>query len=162
MIQGAAVALLVGGVQATALGAIPPGIRLATEKAVTIAGVRQQIHEHLDASERARGTVLCVAIDPGGAPQSPSRDVMARLADEPSLRRAAECDPRPKGAVEAMTLRPAIIVTAGPMERISGDEVWVTVRYFRSARLSAVRKYRVVLEPEGWVSLGPILLDGPA
>ena len=28
------------------------------------------------------------------------------------MRRAAECDPRPTGAVEAMTLRPAIIVTA--------------------------------------------------
>ena len=39
---------------------------------------------------------------------------MARLADEPSLRRAAECDPRPRGAVEAMTLRPAIIVKTSP------------------------------------------------
>jgi hypothetical protein len=25
-----------------------------------------------------------------------------------------------------------------------------------------LRRYRVVLEHEGWVSLGPILLDGPA
>jgi hypothetical protein len=61
-----------------------------------------------------------------------------------------------------MTLRPAIIVTAGPMEWIAADEVWVSVRYFRSARVSALRKYRVVLDHDGWVSLGPILLDGPA
>ena len=160
MVHGAAVALLIG-VQATAPGAVPPGATRATESAVTVAVVRQQIQEHLDASARARGTVLCVAIDPGGAPQSVGREVMTRLADEPALRRASECDARPKGAVEAMTLRPAIIVTAGPMQWISADEVWVTVRYFRSAQLSAIRKYRVVLEREGWVSLGPILLDGP-
>jgi hypothetical protein len=35
------------------------------------------------------------------------------------------------------------------------------VKYFRSARLSAQRRYRVVLERSGWVSLGPILLDAP-
>jgi len=61
-----------------------------------------------------------------------------------------------------MTLRPAIIVTAGPMEWIAADEAWVRVSYFRSAALSALRRYRVVREREGWVSLGPILLDGPA
>ena len=135
---------------------------LTREAAVLEAVFRQQVREHLDAAERARGTVVCIAIDPGGAPQSPSRQFMARLAKEPSLRRAAECDPRPTGAVEAMTLRPAIIVTAGPMEWIADDEVWVAVSYFRDARLSARRRYRVVREREGWVSLGPILLDGPA
>ena len=122
---------------------------------------RQQIQEHLDATERARHTVLCIAIDPGGAPQSPSREFMARLAKEPAVRRAAECDARPGGAVEAMTLRPAIIVTAGPIEWIADDEAWVAVSYFRDARVSARRRYRVVKEREGWVSLGPILLDGP-
>ena len=133
----------------------------AKESAVLVAVFQQQIREHLDATERARGTVICIAIDPGGASQSPSREFMVRLASEPSVRRAAGCDARPKGAVEAMTLRPAIIVTAGPIEWIAADEAWVTVSYFRSARLSALRRYRVVREREGWVSLGPILLDGP-
>ena len=132
------------------------------EAAVLEAAFRQQIGEHLDATERARGTVVCIAIDPGGAAQSPSREFMARLAGEPSVRRAAECDPRPAGAVEAMTLRPAVIVTAGPIEWIAEDEAWVAVSYFRSARQSALRRYRVVREREGWVALGPILLDGPA
>jgi hypothetical protein len=134
---------------------------LATEADVLEAAFRQQIREHLDATERARRTVVCIAIDPGGAPQSPNREFMARLAGERMVRRAAECDPRPTGAIEAMTLRPAIIVTAGPIEWIADDEVWVEVSYFRSARQSAHRRYRVVREHDGWVSLGPILLDGP-
>jgi hypothetical protein len=134
----------------------------ATESAVLVAVFQQQIREHLDASERARGTVICIAIDPGGAAQSPSREFMLRLSAEPSVRRAAECDRRPEGAIEAMTLRPAIIVTAGPMEWIAADEAWVAVSYFRTARMSALRRYRVVREREGWVSLGPILLDRPA
>jgi hypothetical protein len=133
----------------------------AEESAVFLAVFQQQIQEHLDSTERAKGTVICFAFDPGGAPQSPSRELMARLAREPQARRAAECDPRPKGAVETMTLRPAILVTAGPIEWIAADEAWVTVRYFRSAHRSWLRRYRVVKEPQSWVSLGPILLDGP-
>ena len=132
------------------------------ETAVLVAVFRQQTREHLDATEKARRTVLCLAIDPGGAPQSPSRELMARLADEPSVRKAAECDARPEGAVEATTRRPAIIVTAGPIEWVADDEAWVTVSFYRSASQSAQRRYRVVREREGWVSLGPILLDGPA
>ena len=134
---------------------------LARESAVFEAVFRQQISEHLDATARAARTVLCLAIDPGGAPQSPSRELMARLASEPSVRRAAECDPRPRGAVEATTLRPAIIVTAGPIDWVAADDAWVAVSFFRSARRSALRKYRVVREREGWISLGPILVDGP-
>ncbi len=132
------------------------------ETAVLVAVFRQQVREHIDATEKGRRTVLCLAIDPGGAAQSPSREFMARLASEPSVRRAAECDPRPEGAVEATTRRPAIIVTAGPIEWVDHDEAWVAVSCFRSASSSWHRRYRVVREREGWVSLGPILLDGPA
>jgi hypothetical protein len=132
------------------------------ETEVLVAVFRQQVREHMDPTEKARRTVICLAVDPGSAPQSPSRELMARLANEPSLRRAAECDARPEGAVEATTLRPAIIVTAGPIEWKADDEAWVGVSYFRSASQSARRRYRVVREREGWVSLGPILLDGPA
>jgi hypothetical protein len=153
-------AVLVAAACVTAPSAAPAA-DLARETAVLVAVVRQQVREHLDAAERARGTVLCIAIDPGGAAQSPGEDFMARLAEEPSVRRAAGCDARPRGAVEAMTLRPAIIVTAGPIEWMADDEAWVAVAYFRSATYSAQRRYRVVREREGWVSLGPILLDGP-
>ena len=123
---------------------------------------RQQLEEHLDAAERARGTVLCLGIDPGGAPQSPTQGVMARLSADLSVRRLGECDRRPKGAVESRTLRPAILVTAGPIEWIVADEAHVTVNYYRSSTQSARRKYRVVKERSGWVCLGQIILDGPA
>ncbi|MFN8095059.1 MAG: hypothetical protein U0599_23060 [Vicinamibacteria bacterium] len=138
------------------------GDELARESAVFEAVFRQQIAEHLDAAERARGTVLCLGIDPGGAPQSPPQAVMARLSADAALRRIGECDPRPRGAVEARSLRPAVLVTAGPIEWIAADEAHVAVRYFRSARQSALRRYRVVRERTGWVSLGQIILDGPA
>jgi hypothetical protein len=147
---------------------LPPGTAFtragdlaASETAVFEAVFRQQIQEHLDVSARGAGTVICLAINPGGAPQSPGRELMARFAARRDVRRAAECDPRPSGAVEAMTLRPAVVVTAGPIEWIAEDEAWVTVIYFRSALLSAERRYRVVHEPAGWVSLGQILRDGP-
>lgn len=137
------------------------GDELSRESAVFEAVFRQQIEEHLDAAERARGTVLCLGIDPGGAPQSPTQAVMLRLSVDPAVRRIGECDPRPKGAVESRSLRPAILVTAGPIQWIAADEAHVTVRYFRSTRQSARRKYRVVEERSGWVCLGQIILDAP-
>ncbi len=146
-----------GLVPSAALGAG----ELARESAVLEATFRQQIGEHLDKTARAARTVVCLAVDPGGAPQNPSRELMARLASEPAVRRAAECDPRPEGAVEATTLRPAIIVTAGPIDWVAADDAWVAVSFFQSAQRSARRRYRVVRERDGWVSLGPILIDGP-
>jgi hypothetical protein len=134
---------------------------LARETAVFTAAARQQLQEQLDDEARARGTVLCVGINPGEAPQSPSREFMAGLGGDKALRRLSECDPRPRGAVESATSRPAVIVTVGPIEWRADDEAWVTVSYFRSRSRSAIRRYRVVREPSGWVSLGPILLDGP-
>jgi len=132
------------------------------ESAVFEAVFRQQLEEHLDAAERARGTVLCVGIDPGGAAQSPTQAVMLRLSGDVAVRRLGECDPRPKGAVESRTLRPAILVTAGPIEWIAADEAHVAVKYFRNSRQSARRVYRVVKERSGWVCLGQIILDAPA
>jgi hypothetical protein len=146
---------------ALACTAAPAIERDPREEEVLAATLRQQITEHLDATARSTGTVVCLGIDPGGAPQSPHRDFMARFAREKAARRLAECDARPEGAVEAMTLRPAVIVTAGPIEWRAADEAWVTVRFFRSSHDTAVRTYRVVREREGWVSLGPILVGGP-
>jgi hypothetical protein len=134
---------------------------LARERAVFTAAVRPQVNEHLDATARARNTVLCVGIDPGEAPQSPSREFMAGLGHGNLLRRLTECEARPRGAVEATTLRPAVIVTVGPIEWRADDEAWVTVSYFRTRTQSAVRRYRVVHEDSGWLSLGRVILDAP-
>ncbi len=153
-VSAAAAALLLGG------AAFADDV--ARESAVFEAAFRQQIDEHLDASARSRGTVLCLAIDPGGAPQSPSQSLMLRLSGKARVRRASECDRRPTGAIEATTFRPAIIVTVGPIDWVAEDEARVRVSYYRTALMSAQRTYRVVREPSGWVSLGPIMLDGPA
>jgi hypothetical protein len=149
---------------AVAWAAVPspaPTAEVDREAAVLEAVFRQQLEEHLDAAERARGTVLCLGMDPGGAPQSPPQAVMARLERDPSVRRMGECEPRPNGAVEERSLRPAIIVVAGPIEWIADDEAHVSVSYFRSAVFSALRKYRVVRDRTGWVCLGQIILYGP-
>src|SRR4030095_10721394 len=94
-------ALVISAVPYVALASTPATAELARESAVFLAVFQQQIREHLAATERARGTVLCIAIDPGGAPQSPDRQFMARLASEPSIRQAGEGAPRPEGGVEA-------------------------------------------------------------
>ncbi len=153
-----AVPLLVVSLAAPAV-AVPAGP--ARDVAVLEAVFRQQIAEHLDATDRARGTIVCFGIEAGSATQSPDRDFMARFASEKSVRPFAACERRPEGAVERTTAAPAVIVTAGPIEWIAADEAWVAVRYYRTRLVSAVRRYRVVREKSGWVSLGPIIKDGP-
>lgn len=123
---------------------------------------RRQVEDLLDPEARTRGTVLCLAVDPGGAPQSASREFLARFRDEPSVRRAAECEARPEGAVTRAPVSPAVIVTAGPIEWVATDEAWVTVSRFRSREDSRQGVYRVVHEPTGWVCLGPIIRQAPA
>lgn len=122
---------------------------------------RQQVEDVLDPEARSRGVVLCLAVDPGGAPQSVSREFLARFRSEASVRRAAECEARPEGAVTLGLAHPAVIVTAGPIEWIAADEAWVTVGRFRSRENNRRWPYRVVREPTGWVSLGPIIKQAP-
>jgi hypothetical protein len=123
---------------------------------------RQQIEDLLDTEARSRGIVLCLAVDPGAAPQSVSREFLARFRAEPSVRRAAECEARPEGALTLGRALPAVIVTAGPIEWIAADEAWVTVSRFRSLENNRRWPYRVVHEPTGWVSLGPIIKQAPS
>lgn len=155
--RGAVLATVLLGIGASG----PAADDRAREADVFEATLRQQVDEHLDATARQQGAVICFGINPGGAVQSPSREFMARFKGEAAARRLAECEARPAGAVELMTRRPAFIVTAGPVDWVAGDEAWVTVTSFRSRSRSWLRRYRVVLERDGWVSLGPIVLDAP-
>ncbi len=118
----------------------------------------QQKAELLDAEARAQGIVLCLAIDPGDAPQSLSPETLKQLGLGPAVRRGAECEVRQSRALEIATKRTAVLVTAGPIEWIKADEAWVTVTQTWSTARSLRRPYRVVREPDGeWTSLGPIL-----
>src|SRR5512143_1346669 len=102
---------------------------------------RQQKAELLDAEARAQGILLCLAIDPGGAPQSVSAESLRELALGSAMRRSAECEVRRTRAVEIATGRSAIVVTAGPIEWVKADEAWVTVTQTWSASRSLRRPY---------------------
>ncbi len=140
-----------------------PGATAADLEAQLFAAVfRQQKTELLDAEARAQGLVLCLAIDPGDAPQSVSALTLKQLGLGPTVRRGAECEVRRNRAVEIATKRTAVVVTAGPIEWVKADEAWVTVTETWSASRSSRRPYRVVREPDGaWTSLGPILKGAP-
>jgi hypothetical protein len=145
---------------------LPPLPRLAAdqhpeEEAILAATLKQQIEFFLDEGARARRTVVCLGINPGHAPQSPSREFLARFVKEPAARGLGACERKPKEAIESTSGAPAVIVTAGPIEWIAEDEAWVTVAHFRTRLHSGIGRYRVVRERSGWVSLGPIYRDGP-
>jgi hypothetical protein len=147
------------------LAAAPPpgfGAPPSGEDDVFEAVFRQQVTELLDAEARASGVLLCLEVDPGGAaPQTVDREFLARFRDEPSVRRSAECEVGTARAREIASGRRAIVVTAGPIEPVAPDEVWVTVvqRYRRGH--SFKREYRVVRERTRWISLGEIFRGLP-
>ncbi len=134
----------------------------AEENDIFEAVFRQQVSELLDAEALARRVVLCLAVDPGGAPQSLGKDLRDRMKGvSPSIRGAAECDVGAGRVREIATGRPAILVTAGPIDPVATDEAWVTVTQRWSRVHSSKREYRVVREPARWISLGPIFKGSP-
>jgi hypothetical protein len=153
----------IGLVVASVVAIAPPAgaADRSLEDDVFEAVFRQQLVELLDAEARAQGTVLCLEVDPGGAPQSASSELLARFKNETSVRRAAECEVAASRAREIATGRTAIVVTAGPLDPVAADEMWVTVvqRYRRGH--SFKRVYRVVLERTRWISLGQIIKGHP-
>ena len=103
------------------------------------------------------------------SPSTPAAHPRARAASSwpvspgsPSLRRAAECDPRPTGAVEATTRRPAVIVTAGPIEWNADDEAWVGRHLLPQREPVLPTTLPRGAGARGLGLAGPILLDGPA
>jgi len=159
MMRLAAFALAVLAASAASARAGEP----ADENDVFEAVFRQQVAELLDPEARARGILLCLEVDPGGAaPQSVDREFLARFRGDASVRRGAECEATAGGVREIASRRPAIVVTAGPIDPVAADEVWVTVvqRYRRA--YSYKRVYRVVRERSRWISLGEIFRGLPA
>ena len=75
---------------------------------------------------------------------------------------AAECEVGPSRAREIATGRTAVVVTAGPIDPVAPDEVWVTVVQRWSRGHSYKREYRVVRDRTRWISLGPIFKGTPA
>ena len=100
---------------------------------------------------------VCLAIDPGGAPQSPDKEFMSRFRAQPDVLPAAQCEVREGSAVEAASGARAVILTAGPVEWIAADEAWVTFSFYRDRRHELTNVYRVVRQRQRWIALGPIL-----
>ncbi len=142
--------LLVG----SSSGAQP--VRDERAEAVIEAALRQQVSFWLSEDARAIGTVVCLAVEQAGVAHSVSKDYLEQF-HERSLRRSAECEARPEGAVERATGVPAVILTGGPVEWRGPDEAFVTVRAYRSRLFSASQQFRVVKEAARWICLGQVV-----
>lgn len=127
-------------------------------RAVVAERLRQLTQSHAEAAR----PLLCLGMDPGGAPQSVRREFLGGFRDSAMLRRLAECEARAAGVIERASGRTALLITLGPVAWRAADEAWVTeVEVARRGR-PLHRTLRVVREPSGWISLGPIMKDGPA
>jgi hypothetical protein len=129
---------------------------------VVEAAFRQQIGFWLREDALSSGTVVCLAVEQAGVSHSVAKSYLLRFRTQENLRRGAECEARPAGAVERATGRPAVLLSIGDVAWIAPDEAWVSVRHFRSRLSTGSQQYRVVRESARWICLGPIMKLSPA
>jgi len=104
------------------------------------------------------GLPVCVAIDPGDARQSASREFVAALKVRGRrIIRSAECEVRDTDVVELATRGPALLLVAGPIEWMAEDEAWVTTTHVKTRAQSITKQYAVVFEDgQSWRALGTV------
>jgi hypothetical protein len=106
------------------------------------------------------GLPICVALDPGDARQSASREFVAGLASKVQKRRiirGAECEVRDADVIEIASRAPALLLVAGPVEWMAEDEAWVTTTHVKTRAQSITKQYAVVLENgQSWRALGTV------
>jgi hypothetical protein len=150
---------LLAGLSQASIGATR-GSEEAVFEAVVVAKLRDfRAAARANASEPS---VFCIAINPGEAPQTPSREFLARFKDQLDVRPAGQCEARRNRVVEIGGGRRALLLTVGPVEWVSGDEAWVTVTVQIDHPYPLPVTYRVVKEREGWSALGPMMKIAPA
>jgi len=133
------------------------------EENVFISALQADIRLIVGDTPRSTEPVLCIAIDPGDAPQSARKELVARLkASAPRVVRSAECEVRPDGVVEVATGHAAVLVTIGPVEWVATDEAEVDVIATQSTAKSMRRRYRIAYEAGRWVCLGQVMKISPA
>lgn len=152
--------LLVTGAGLTWTSAAQP-VQDERAEAVIEAALRQQVAFWLTEDARKTGTLVCLALEQAGVSHSVTREYLERF-HEPSVRRGAECESRPGGAIDRATGRPAVMLTVGAITWHAADEAWVTVRQYRSRLFSGSQQYRVVREQAHWICLGQIVKMSPA
>jgi hypothetical protein len=150
---------LLAGLSQAPVGATRGG-EDAVFEAVIVAKLRDfRAATRANASEPS---VFCIAVNPGEAPQTPSREFLARFKDQLDVRPAGQCEARRSRVVEIGGGRRALLLTVGPVEWVSGEEAWVTVTVQIDHPYPAPVTYRVVKERAGWTALGPMMKIAPA
>ena len=144
----------------------PPsfGATRAGEDAVFEAVIEAKLRD-FRAAARANASepsVFCIALNPGEAPQTPSREFLARFEGQLDVRPAGQCEPRRNRVVEIGGRNRALLLTVGPVEGVSGEEAWVTVTVQIDHPYPVPVTYRVVKERAGWSALGPMMKIAPA
>ncbi len=135
---------------------------IADERDVFVAALAAEARFLTKGTAPAGQPVICVALDPGDAPQSATAEVVQRLSGTAArLVRGAECEVRPRLTVELATGARAILLTAGPVDWTADDEALVTVRQTKKRGETIQKQYRVVRENERWIALGPVWKMSP-
>lgn len=133
------------------------------EDDVMVAALEAEIRLALKDATPRHTPVLCIEIDPGEAPQSPSREFVARLKHlAPHVVRSGECEVDRTGVVDRDTRRPAVLVTAGPVDWLQADEAEIAVALARSSTDSIRHRYRVARDGGRWTCLGLVMKMSPA
>jgi hypothetical protein len=147
--QGFVATLLLAGSTASAQTAS------RDKDAVLEAVFREQISNFLKVEDR--DAIVCLEVIDGLKAQDPSDALLRRFVDNPNVRKASACTAHPKGAFETLTRKPAVVLTAGPIQWLSGTEAEVQARFFRSAVGHTRPTYRVLKDKDRdrWVSWGP-------
>jgi len=103
--------------------------------------------------------VVCLELRAGGRSEDPPEPLVRRLSSRFRVRPVSGCRVDPAGVTEATTGVRAVVAGVGKVDRIGVSEAHVEGRLYWSAARAVETVYRVVQEPSGWVTLGPILKE---
>ena len=130
----------------------------SAEDDVMVAALEAEIRLALKDATPRQTPVVCVEIDPGEAPQSPSKEFVARLKHlAPHVVRSGECEVDETGVFDRDTRQPALKVTAGPVDWLRADEAEIAVTLTHSTTDSIPHRYRVAREGGRWTCLGQVM-----
>ena len=136
-------------------GETAPRDPVVVREAIQAAVVRYQYRQFVYGTGET--LAVCLSVQAEGRLTDPSARLLRRLKDLPGLKPGSECAVQADGAVVRASGQPAMRLTVGTITWQHADDVRVEATYDRGRFSSARPTYRVVREPEGWVSLGPVM-----
>jgi hypothetical protein len=136
-------------------GETAPRDPAVVREAIQAAVVRYQYRQFVYGT--GESLAVCLSVQEKGQMGDPGDRLLRRLKNLPGLKRGSECALEANGFVVRATGAPAVRFTVGAITWQHADDVRVQATYDRGRFSSARPIYRVVREPEGWVSLGPVM-----